>query len=218
MSESVAQIVGRLRFMSSSAPAVYLNEALVHETFVSHLGAIDRFARNASQRGQGEVGVPVVKIGASREGSTSVEYDVRDAYAQALILHSAVATEGAVEPPRAGLPPGSFVELIAPVRIEGVDVFPDVAALGDIETLRVVIGERDNQQSIIRAFGNDETVLMPLLAAGATGVVASIIDRSHIRPGLAASYLNEQQVVFGLMERTVDAIPFFTMLYMRPYI
>jgi len=38
MSDSVSDIIGRLRFVSSPAPAIYLNEALISETFIAHLG------------------------------------------------------------------------------------------------------------------------------------------------------------------------------------
>ncbi len=54
--ESVAEIVGRLRFVSSSAPAIYLNEQLVREMLVSQLGAIESFTRTAAREMAGEAG------------------------------------------------------------------------------------------------------------------------------------------------------------------
>ena len=65
--ESVAEIVGRLRFVSSSAPAIYLNEQLVREMFVSQLGAIESFTRTAAREMAGEAGAGgFVKVGGSR--------------------------------------------------------------------------------------------------------------------------------------------------------
>jgi len=52
---SVADIIGRLRFVSSAAPAIYLNETLVREMFIANLGSINSFTQAAAGEASGSV-------------------------------------------------------------------------------------------------------------------------------------------------------------------
>ena len=95
--ESVADIVGRLRFVSSSAPTIYLNEQLVKDMFVSQLGAIESFARTAAHKLAGEAGAGgLVRLGGSRSGTQEIHYDLSQPLTQALVLHSALKDQGSV--------------------------------------------------------------------------------------------------------------------------
>jgi hypothetical protein len=71
MSESVTDVIGRLRFVSSPAPAIYLNETLIRETFISHLGALDSFTRTANREATGGVKSVVAIASAARKARRS---------------------------------------------------------------------------------------------------------------------------------------------------
>src|SRR5450432_4099136 len=62
MAESVAELLGRLRFVGGPVETLYLNQPRVRESFIGQLGAIESFTRSSAK--EGSVGVPVVKIGA----------------------------------------------------------------------------------------------------------------------------------------------------------
>jgi hypothetical protein len=215
--ESVPDVIGRLRFVSSPAPAIYLNERLVRELFVAHLGAIGSFTRTAGRELAGEAGAAILRVGGTRSGTQQVDYDLRDPLTQALVLHSALGREGKVQSVRADLPVGTYIEAI------GEAYMPDLglgqSPLDELDDIVAELqSELDRQQQVVRAFEDTETALVLLLMKSNSSLAGSVIDRHHVRPGTAASYLTETQVAFGLMERSVAGVPLFTLLYMRPYI
>jgi hypothetical protein len=216
--ESVAEIVGRLRFVSSPAPAIYLNEQLVKEMFVAQLGAIDSFTRTAARELTGEGGVGgFLKVGGSKSGTQQVDYDLREPLTQALVLHSALGNEGKVQPARAGLLVGTYVDAIGEAYLPDLGI-PQPPLAGFDDQVAALEAERDRQQQVVRAFGDMDTALTLLLLKSDSTLAASVIDMRHVRPGNAASYLGAQQAAFGIMERSVVDVPLFTLLYMRAYI
>src|SRR5689334_16986333 len=113
---SVAEEIGRLRFVSSSAPAIYLNERLAEELFLAQLGAIGTFTRSAAKGLEGSAGLSIVRIGLSKDTSEQVTYDLDNPLTKALILHSALGGDAA-----AALSPqskaGTFAEAVGPVHL-----------------------------------------------------------------------------------------------------
>jgi hypothetical protein len=217
MSNSVADVIGRLRFVSSPAPAIYLNDALVTETFIAHLGAVESFTRTADH--QVTAGVKsVVEVGGAKGTQEQVAYDLTNPLTQALVLHSALGSEGQVQQPSVGTSVGAFVEAVGSVYFPGRPELmqpppPDLndAALS-IET------EGDRQSQVAQAFGMTDTRFLSMLLKGQGIVCGSVVDQKHLRPGVAASYLPNEQICFGIMERVVRELPVFTMLYMRAYV
>ena len=213
-SESVTALIRRLRFVSSSAPAIYLNERLAEEMFRAQLGAIESFARTASRSAEGSAGPAIVRVGASKEAAEQVSYDLGDPLTKALLLHSALGGATALGAALDSAP-GTFMEAV------GTAYLPPVAAAdplppSDVRT--TIAAECARQTEVVRALGDADTVLMPLLLTDRRGIVGSVIVRRWIRQELAASYLPLQQVCFGIVERTVQGLLLFTLIYMRPYI
>ena len=60
MAESVAELLGRLRFVGGPVETLYLNQPRVRESFVGQLGAIESFTRGVEK--EGSVEAPVIKI------------------------------------------------------------------------------------------------------------------------------------------------------------
>ena len=87
MTDSLADILAKLRFESRPIEALYLNETRVREHFVGYLGAIDSFTRTAAKAGNLET--PIIKVGAGITSEATVTWDTHDPIAQVLILRSA---------------------------------------------------------------------------------------------------------------------------------
>jgi hypothetical protein len=212
--ESLPELIGRLRFTSSSSPAIYLNEQLAQEMFVAQLGAIAEFTRAATRNLEGQAGPAFVRVGASRESAEQVTYELDNPLTKALILHSALGGQAAA-PVTAQSRPGTFAEVVGPVHA------PTVApafAPPDQRLVALVEAAASRQSEILRGFGDTETVLVPLLFLDERGTVGSVVDRRWVRAGLAASYLTYPQVGFGIVEQVSQEVPLITLVYMRPYL
>src|SRR5579859_1578697 len=92
MTESVAELLGRLRFVSGPVESLYLNEIRVREGFIGQLGAIESFTRTASKEVKGEV--PIVKIGGALSSESDVTWTLSDPITQVLVLRAALESEG----------------------------------------------------------------------------------------------------------------------------
>lgn len=216
MSKSLTEAIGRLRFVSSPAPAIYLNEALVGEMFIAHLGAVESFTRSAT--GELTAGVKaVVSVGGAKGTQEQIEYGLSDPLTKALVLHTALGAEGEVSSPAAETRVGSFVEPVGSAFFPVLNQLTATPAeLRDVaNTLQT---ECERQTQVARMFGKTDGKLVALLIRGDDGLSGSVIDQTHIRPNVAASYLTNTQICFGIMERVLGDLPLFTLLYMRAYV
>ncbi len=82
MAESVAELLGRLRFAGGPVETLYLNQTRVRESFIGQLGAIEPFTRTATK--EGSVEVPIVKVGAGLASEAGVTWTLSDPTAQVL--------------------------------------------------------------------------------------------------------------------------------------
>ena len=96
MAESVADLLGRLRFVSAPVETIYLNRDRTHDDFVGQLGAIDSFTRGATREGKLEV--PLLKAGAGIGAEAGVTWTMADPTAQALVLRAALESQGLLYP------------------------------------------------------------------------------------------------------------------------
>ena len=181
--------------------------------FISQLGAIESFTRGVGVNVEGGLSPAIVKIGASRDTSEQVSYDVADPLTRALLLHSAqggLDALAAQTSPR----PGAFLEIIGRAylpRVPTPEPLPPEAARATVEA------ECRRQTEVIHALGDPEAVLLPLLLSDDDSVVGSVISRKWVRQDRAASYLPQTQVGFGIVERVIDDLTLVTLIYLRPY-
>jgi hypothetical protein len=215
---SVADLIGRLRFVSSAAPAVYLNERLAKEMFIAQLGAIASFARQAAKGASGgiEGGASFlkVKVGASTDASQQVNYEINDPLTRALILHSALGGTTALAATTTSHP-GAFAEAIGPIYLPPVTPDPPTWARDAVTTVK---SETSEQTDALRALGNTETTFLSLLLLDERRPVGAIIDRQWLRDGTLVSYRTHPQVVFGIVEQVIHDLPLLHLIYMRPYL
>lgn len=213
-SPSIGDVIAQLKFVSSAAPAVYLDEALLKEAFTINLGAIASFTHDAHR--QVAAGVKtVVSLGGSKSSDDQIQYDVSDPLTQALVLRNALIAQHRVEVPALTTKAGTFVEAA------GSAYFPELnqptPPPANLEALARSVGaECQRRRETARAFGDKAPDFISMLLAGDEALSAAVVDCKHIRADRAADSLKERQVCFGLMQADIDEIPMFTLLYMRP--
>ena len=80
MTESLADLLKKLRFVGQPVETLYLNETRVHENFIGQLGAIESFTRSVTKEGSAEA--PVIRIGAGLSSATDVTWTLSDPLSQ----------------------------------------------------------------------------------------------------------------------------------------
>jgi hypothetical protein len=92
MTESLADLLGQLRFVSGPLETIYLNERRTRDDFRSQLGAIESFTRGRSK--QGDARLPFVNLGVGAGSQTEATWSLTDPTAQALVLRAALESQG----------------------------------------------------------------------------------------------------------------------------
>jgi hypothetical protein len=94
MTESVAELLGRLRFVKAPVESLYLNEDRAGDHFTGQLGAIDSFTRTAAKEGKFGAGVPVLNLSGGASAESGVTWTLREPITQVLLLHAALESQG----------------------------------------------------------------------------------------------------------------------------
>jgi hypothetical protein len=191
MTESVAELLGRLRFMGGPVETLYLYETRVHESFIGQLGAIESFTRTASK--EGSIEAPVVKIGAGVTSEASVTWTLTDPIAQALVLRASLESQGAL----CGLSdasPGRYISFAGAGYVSRPGMLDDVhrASLSERPDLYDALeAERATQESVLRMMmkGQESTMWLLTVADGAS-LCAAVLDDRWLRPAFP-SWMND---------------------------
>jgi hypothetical protein len=182
MAESVAQLLSRLRFVGGPVETLYLNETRVREGFIGELGAIESFTRTATK--EGSIEVPIAKIGGGLSSEADVTWTLTEPITQALVLHSALESEGVMH----GLDtaaPGNYVSFI------GTGCISRPRAYGDRhrEILREHPGlydaleaERATVEEIIQMTEGPKSYLWLMTVSDGASVCAATLDGQWLRP------------------------------------
>ena len=129
---------------------------LVTETFIAHLGAVESFTRTADRQVSGGV-KSLVEIGGARGTQEQVAYHLTNPLTQALVLHSALASEGQVQQPSSFTTVGTFVEAVGSVYFPGRPELMQSPPADLDGTALIVVAECDRQSQVARAFGMADT-------------------------------------------------------------
>lgn len=205
MAQSVAELLGRLRFAGGPVETLYLNETRIHENFIGQLGAIESFTRAVTR--EGSIEAPVVKIGAGISSDAGVTWNLSDSITQVLVLRAALESQGFLH----GIDdaePGRYLSSIGVGRISRPKMFEDVHR----DTLQEHRGlydkleaERAKQESIVRMTEGAEKSLWLLTVGDRASVCAAILDNSWLRPVFShwmnPDYAVSRWEVFGLCRR-----------------
>jgi len=214
VAESVADLLGRLRFASGPVETLYLNKTRVRESFIGQLGAVESFTRTATKEGSLEV--PVIKVSAGLASEAGVTWTLTDPTAQALVLRAALDSQGALY----GLDdvgPGRYISFAGAAYLSRPGMLDDKhrAGLGDHPGLYDALeGERAAQESVIRMMEPD--AIMWLLTVGsANSICAAVLDNRWLSPSTPSWMMADcTWELFAMFRRQHETgIPLFAALH-----
>lgn len=184
MAESVADLLGRLRFAGGPVETLYLNKTRVRESFIGQLGAIESFTRTATKEGSAEV--PIIKVSAGLASEAGVTWTLADPTAQVLVLRAALESEGTL----CGLAdagPGRYVSFTGAGFISRPGMLDDRhrAKLrehpGLYDALEV---ERATLENVLRMMEGQDASKWLLTVSDGASVCAAVLDNRWLSPSL----------------------------------
>src|SRR6266567_8906807 len=182
MTESVAELLGRLRFAGGPVETLYLNQTRVRESFIGQLGAIEPFTRTATK--EGSVEVPIVKVGAGLASEASVTWTLSDPTAQVLVLRASLESQGALLG-LDGAGPGRYVSFAGAGYVSRPGVFDDEHREGLRQhpgLYDALEAERGKQETIVRMIEGPEMSFWLLTVGDETSICAAFLDKRMLRP------------------------------------
>jgi hypothetical protein len=121
MAKSLADLQKELSFVSGPVESLYLNETRVHDCFIGQLGAISSFTKTATKEAGFET--PVIKLSGGLSNQSDVTWNLeRQPIAQALVLRSALASQGQLYGPDCTTL-GSYISFAGIAHISRPDAF-----------------------------------------------------------------------------------------------
>lgn len=215
MAESVADVLGRLRFASGPVETLYLNKTRVRESFVGQLGAVESFTRTATKEGSLEV--PVIKVGAGLASEAGVTWTLSDPTAQALVLRAALDSQGALYGlDEAG--PGRYISFAGTAYLSRPGMLDDKhrAGLDDHPGLYDALeAERGAQESVLRMMEGQDASMWVLTVGTADSMCAAVLDNRWLSPS-APSWMMADCTweLFAMFRRHHEmGIPLFAALH-----
>jgi hypothetical protein len=186
MAESVAELLGRLRFVGGPVETLYLNQTRVRESFIGQLGAIESFTRNATKELKGET--PVVKIGGGLASGADVTWTLGDPITQVLVLRAALESEEAL----CGLDdaaPGRYIRFTGAGCVSRPGMFDDMHQERlrehlDPDLYKALEAERATEENILRMTEGQDRPQWLLTVSEGPSVCASIIDARALTSAL----------------------------------
>jgi len=176
MAESVADLLGRLRFVGGPVETVYLNQTRVHESFIGQLGAIESFTRTAAK--EGSIEAPVLKLGAGVTSEAGVTWTLTDPIAQALVLRASLESQGALHDlGEAG--PGRYISFAGSGFFSRPGMLDEEhrAKLSEHPGLYDALeAERHTQESILRMMEGQDSSMWLLTVADDVSLCAAVLD------------------------------------------
>jgi hypothetical protein len=214
MAESVAELLGRLRFVGGPVETLYLNETRVHANFIGNLGEIASFAKRATRIGKGTVNVPVIEIGGEKGTEVEVTYTLNEPITQVLVLRDALESAGSLY----GLDDagaGRFVRFTGSGLISRPGIFDDLHRMELAEHPHVydVLEARraaiEGTSALTSKTGGSRQWLLTVSAG--TSVCAAVLDDQWLRadffdwfpPGSPGN----RHELFGLFRQHESGIP-----------
>jgi hypothetical protein len=219
MTDSVADLLKKLRFIGQPVETLYLNETWVHENFIGQLGAIESFTRSAAKEASAEA--PVIKIGASMSSDAGVTWSLSDPISQVLILRAALESQGRLHGPDDSVP-GRHISFLGSGLVSRPGMFDDEHREG----LRKHLGlydaleaERAKQESVMRMIEGPEVFLWLLTVSEGASVCAAFLDKRLLRPvfshWLSPGYGTSRWEIFGLCRQVhATGVPMVATLYL----
>jgi hypothetical protein len=214
MTESVAELLSRLRFVGGPVETLYLNQPRVRESFVGQLGAIDSFTRSTDK--EGSVEAPVIKIGAAMTAESGVTWTLTDPTAQVLVLHAALEMQGSVHA-LDGASPGQYVDFSG----RGAISRPGMLDAGHQAALRERPGlyaaleaERAAQENVLRMMEGQAAAMWLLTLDDGPALCAAVLNDCWLSPSSSSWLTGCRWRMFAMFRRVHETgIPLLAALH-----
>jgi hypothetical protein len=215
MAESVAELLGRLRFVGGPVETLYLNQPRVRESFVGQLGAIESFTRSTAK--EGSVEAPIVKIGAGLTAESGVTWTLTDPTAQVLVLHAALDQQGAVHG-LDGAVPGNYVDFAGQGAISrpGMLDAGHQAALRDQPGLYAALeAERAAQENVLRMMEGQAAAMWLMTVSDGASMCAAVLNDSWLSPSSSSWLTGFHWRIFAMLRRVHETgVPLLAALHL----
>ena|SRR2546430_13330174 len=219
MTESLADLLKKLRFVGQPVETLYLNETRVHENFIGQLGAIESFTRSVTKEGSAEA--PVIRIGAGLSSATDVTWTLSDPLSQVLILRAALESQGRLYGPDHATP-GRYIAFLGTGLVSRPGMLDDEHREGLRQhpgLYDALEAERGKQETIVRMIEGPEMSFWLLTVGDETSICAAFLDKRMLRPVFShwinPSYGASRWETFGLCRRVHETgVPMLATLYL----
>jgi hypothetical protein len=190
MPESVADQLGRLRFVSGPVETLYLNETRTREDFIGQLGAIESFTRSAIK--EGRIELPFLRVGGGVGAEAGVTWSLTDPIAQALVLRAALESADSLVDVREAAP-GRYVQCAGRGQLSRPAMFDESHRMAlQPEVYEELEAERAKQEEVLKMIGQGEAKMWLMTVENDTSMAAAVLDGRWLRPNLG-SWLGGQE-------------------------
>lgn len=218
MAESLAELLGQLRFVGGSVETLYLNQTRVRESFIGQIGAIESFTRTATK--EGNVEVPIVKVGAGLASQAGVTWNLTDPTAQALVLHAALRSQGALFDLQ-NAAPGCYTSFTGKgliSRLGMLDARHREALRGRPGLYEALEAERAMQETLLQMM-QGQAIMWLLTVDDGSSVCAAVLDNrwlSSSAPSWIGGDTESRWEVFALVrDRHENGVPLLAALHVK---
>jgi hypothetical protein len=219
--ESVADEVLRLRFTGRYVESMYRNDDRIRELFIGRIGSIAGFSRSATKDVNGSVGFKgIAELAGARGGEQSVEYNLTDPTAQALVLRENLALADELHDP-ADASPGQFVSVVGRSCLSRPPDQPiafdfhatchaaDQPEFADLEQQRAL------QEAAHRMMnpGDEQMWLLIISDRAERAMAAAVLHRRWINQNAFMSYMHMPWDLFGVVRDRVAGVPMLAAIH-----
>ena len=212
---SVAEEVLRLRFTGRYVESMYRNDDRIRELFIGRVGSIAGFSRSATKDVNGSLGFKgIAELAGTRSGEQSVEYNLSDPTAQALVLRENLALAGELCD-LVDAAPGRFVSVVGrsclsrpadrPIAFD----FHATCHAADQPEFADLEQERAVQEAALRLMNPSEEQMWLLVISDRAERVraAAVLHRRWINQNAFMSYMHMPWELFGLVRQRIAHVP-----------
>jgi hypothetical protein len=225
MADSIAKILGKLRFVSGGPVEwLYLDKERVHDYFINHLGEIVSFTRTHKKEGGGKAKPPFVEIGLDIGTETQIIWTLDQPITQALVFRSALKSAGSLHG-LDGIGPGRFISFVGRAHISRPGMLDAEHQAGLVEypgvydALEARRASIEDTEKLIRGTEAPRRRQWLLTVSEGASVCAAVLDEQSLGRSfydwIAPRDTDHYHEIFGLFRQNESGIPILATIYVQ---
>ena len=224
MADSVAKMLGRLRFVSGPVEWLYLDKERVHDNFISHLGEIVSFTKTTKKEGGGKVKPAIVEIGLNIGKETQVNWTLNYPITQALVLRTALKSVGSLHG-LDGIGSGRFISFVGRAHISRPGILDAEHQAGLVEypgvydALEARRASIEDCEKLIRGTETPTRRQWLLTVSEGASVCAAVLDEQSLgrnfHDWIPPRDTDHRHEIFGLFRQHDSGIPILATVYVQ---